>query len=521
MKHTRHIYHYAMRAAKRADSLMRRHRLAEACDNSNDKDMWKELKLMNPRQKVVSRVVDDAATGTDIANVFGRKYESVYNSSPTSADNMNNVREIVNERIQVENHTECLLELPGVVEAVRTLRKGKHDDSLRFFSDHIIHGSLKLLAMLVMLINSIFIHGYSPDELLNSIVIPIPKNNRVSLKCSDNYRGIALCNCICKLIDILLISRYSHVLQTSNLQFGFKENHHSVLCSTVFMETVSYFTTRHTDVYACLLDASKAFYRANFGKLFMLLLERNMPSLIVRYLMDSYTRQSVIVQWDGCRSTSFRAQNGVKQGGVLSPMLFALYIDVLLLQLGTSGLGCYIANVFLGALGYADDSVIMSPSSRGLNEMIRVCESYADEYSLLFNEQKTVAIKFGDNFKSNCHVLLNGKQVEWKEEVRHLGNIISSTLSDAPDCALKRSQFISFVNKMIGNYRNVHTDILCRLFCTYCCSFYGSELWGCNSTGFSRIVTEWHKAYRRVIQLPYCTHRWLLGPLSGQRNILE
>ena len=41
------------------------------------------------------------------------------------------------------------------------------------------------------------------------------------------------------------------------------------------------------------------------------------------------------------------------------------------------------------------------------------------------------------------------------------------------------------------------------------------------TTGFSRIVTEWHKAVRRVIQLPYCTHRWLLGPLSGQRNIIE
>ena len=97
-------------------------------------------------------------TGTDIANVLGRKYESVYNSSPTSADNMNNVREIVNERIRVENHTECLLELSDVVEAVRTSRKGKHDGSLRFVSDHIIHGSLKLFAMLVMLINSIFIH---------------------------------------------------------------------------------------------------------------------------------------------------------------------------------------------------------------------------------------------------------------------------------------------------------------------------------------------------------------------------
>ena len=72
------------------------------------------------------------------------------------------------------------LELSDVVEAVRTLRKGKHDGSLRFFSDHIINGSLKLFAMLVTLINSIFIPGYSPDELLNSIVIPTPKNNSVA-----------------------------------------------------------------------------------------------------------------------------------------------------------------------------------------------------------------------------------------------------------------------------------------------------------------------------------------------------
>ena len=61
------------------------------------------------------------------------------------------------------------------------------------------------------------------------------------------------------------------------------------------METVSYFTARHTDVYyACLLDASKAFDRVNFGKLFMLLLERNMPSLPYITVPDN---QSVIVQW--------------------------------------------------------------------------------------------------------------------------------------------------------------------------------------------------------------------------------
>ena len=99
------------------------------------------------------------------------------------------------------------------------------------FSLTILYTALLNCTMLAILNNSVFIHGYSPGELLTSIVIPIPKNNGASLKCSDKYRGIALCNSICKLIDLVLIDRFSHVLYTSNLQFGFTKNHSSVLCS--------------------------------------------------------------------------------------------------------------------------------------------------------------------------------------------------------------------------------------------------------------------------------------------------
>ena len=93
-------------------------------------------------------------------------------------------------------------------------------------------------------------------------------------------------------------------------------------------------------------------------------------------------------------------------------------------------------------------------------------------------------------------------------------------MSDAKDCIYKRSQFIGSVNKLLGNYEHIPNDVLCRLFSIYC-SFYGSQLWGCASEGFSRYVTEWNKAVRRVLHVSNCTHRWMLGPLSGQVNITE
>ena len=83
--------------------------------------------------------------------------------------------------------------------------------------------------LLTLLINSMVIHGHWPPELLNSTIVSIPKDNRGSLSNSENYRGIALSNCICKIIDTVLLNKYSAFLATSSLQFAFKKHHSTVL----------------------------------------------------------------------------------------------------------------------------------------------------------------------------------------------------------------------------------------------------------------------------------------------------
>ena len=60
------------------------------------------------------------------------------------------------------------------------------------------------------------------------------------------------------------------------------------------------------------------------------------PNVVVRFILDGYTRQSVRVQWDGVNSRSFNTFNGVKQGGVISPILFAIYYDELIARLSNS-----------------------------------------------------------------------------------------------------------------------------------------------------------------------------------------
>ena len=94
-----------------------------------------------------------------------------------------------------------------------------------FYSNHITNASGRMHILLTLLINSMAIHGHWPPELLNSTIVSIPKDNRGSLSNSENYRGIALSNCICKIIDTVLLDKYSALLATSSVQFAFKKHH--------------------------------------------------------------------------------------------------------------------------------------------------------------------------------------------------------------------------------------------------------------------------------------------------------
>jgi hypothetical protein len=90
----------------------------------------------------------------------------------------------------------------------------------------------------------------------------------------------------------------------------------------------------------------------------------------------------------------FGYNNGVKQGGLLSPVLFCVYIDDMLLTLSKAGVGCYRGNVFVGALAYADDIVIIASSACAMRKLLNVCDNYANEYHILFNAEKSECLAF-------------------------------------------------------------------------------------------------------------------------------
>ena len=116
--------------------------------------------------------------------------------------------------------------------------------------------------------------------------------------------------------------------------------------------------------------------------------------------MDSDVRQSTRVIWNSYVSDYFSISNGVKQGGVISPIMFNLYIDNLLTLLKQSGIGCHINGMYMGALGNADGITLSCPSLYGINRMLDIFNNFAKANHITFNTNKTMMYEIGRGSKT-------------------------------------------------------------------------------------------------------------------------
>ena len=78
----------------------------------------------------------------------------------------------------------------------------------------------------------------------------------------------------------------------------------------------------------------------------------------------------------------------------VSPFLFAVYLDGLLIELSKSGVGCHLGSSFAGAFSYADDVVLLAPCVSALRTMLNICSSFAVSHKLEFNSMKTQLMCF-------------------------------------------------------------------------------------------------------------------------------
>jgi hypothetical protein len=278
-----------------------------------------------------------------------------------------------------------------------------------------------------------------------------------------------------------------------------------------------------------MLDATKAFDRVEYCKLVRLLLIKKLPPVIIRLLLQMYLFNFAQVAWNGTLSKRFRVSNGVRQGAILSPILFCVYFDVLLGKLSSNGDGCNIGLFFVGALAYADDLVLLAPSASAMRSMLNICDAYATQYNVLFNANKSKCLcchsisTVKNTLRLTCNpaFFIGSNCIEFVDKWPHLGHIITNDCDDSEDITAKKTSLIGQINKILCIFSNVNSCTKTKLVKSYCTSFYGAEIWDLSNKEIESINTAWRKGIRRIWQVPYTTHSALIPGLCDTIPLVD
>ena len=505
MKESKRQYRYAVRRCKRKERELRFQKMVEYINEDKSRDFFRELKRLNGGN-CSPTCINGKTDAKDIAEVFAQKYNSLYNSVPYCKNNMDHIERCIEDGIENCNEN-CFIDVEMVKNAVDRLKYGKSDANNELLSNHLLLAGEVLYKELSNLLTAILTHGHHPEPLLLATIHSIPKDNRGDLTDDNNYRGIALTSSIGKVIDIVFLLRNEHKLQTTDLQYAFKEQHSTTMCTLLVKEIVKHYIENDSYVAACFIDAKKAFDRVKLDKLFLILLDRQLPIVDIRALLNLYKRQYTRTVWKGQYSEYFTSVNGIRQGSISSPILYCLYMDELIKELKMDGTGCWMGENYCGAISYADDLTLLSPSVNGLKKMMYTCEKYGVEYGVEYNPTKSVCVMFGrGNTMIKPQFYLCNKEIKVTEHVKHLGNHIMFNLKESKEINAKKSDMVGRLNVLIANLQNAPESVLVKAFNVNCCHFYGAQAWNLCSKDVKQFYTMWNRCVRRILKLPYTTH---------------
>ena len=407
-------------------------------ESSANCEFWSTMKKLKGTNRISSNVIDGECNDQNIATNFKNIYNDLFNSVEDTnfTQVINEVDALVTSKCNNNNceSSSCHnINKDLLIKAVNNLKKDKNDETYYISSNHIINASNLTLETLSKLLNAMLRHGTSSEMINKSVIKPIPKNMQKSLSVSSNYRAISKNTIISKIIDYITIFQIEDKLTTSSYQFAYKEGFSTSMCSFLVSETIQYYKSHGSDVYMLSLDASKAFDRVKYTKLFKLLIKRSVCALVIRFLLKVYMFSSATVKWNNCESASFNISNGVKQGAIISAPLFAIYIDPLITKLSNNKEGCYIGNICANAFAYADDIVLLSPSCTALRNLIKICETCANVYEIKFNPDKCTLLIFSQikNVEDYINITLCGSKIKTISNEKHLGHVFDSVFTNS------------------------------------------------------------------------------------------
>ena len=292
----------------------------------------------------------------------------------------------------------------------------------------------EMLPVYHKLFNSILNLGTMPQTWCGGLITPIYKSGGRSDPA--NYRGICVSSCLGKLFCSILNQRLLEHVNSHNIlhnsQIGFLPKNRTADHVLTLRTLVDKYVHYHNEkIYACFVDFKKAFDSVWHDGLLFKLLQINVGGCFYNLIKSLYSNSSCSIKIGNSQTRSFQYARGVRQGCILSPLLFNLFINNIPYSFENTLSDPFVLpnGTKLNSLFYADDLVILSRSKTGLQTCLNRLSSYCNSWMLSINPKKTKVMIFQKRAKkcteSSFHI--DNEIIEIVQNYTYLGTLISST----------------------------------------------------------------------------------------------
>lgn len=407
-------------------------------------------------------------------------------SNQHHSNTQNSMDDYVNQNIDgVFNELNFHITQAEITKAISGLKLGKASGLDQISNEMLKAGSTALTPVLHKLFNQILTQSNFPASWRYNTLTPLHKKGDPHIPA--NYRGIALCSNLCKLFCSVMHNRLTQFVDQNQLippnQIGYKKGartaDHVLTLKTIIDKTFN--KLGKARLFACFVDFKAAFDTVSRNALLFKLLKAGIGGNFLKILRSMYENVFFHVKLTTGITESFASNTGVKQGCVLSPLLFNLFIRDLPDIFNSDCDPVDLHDTKLSCLMFADDLVLLSNSASGLQTCLDNLYNYCSQWDLKVNLSKTKVIVFNKagRLLENFHFYYNQQEIEITRKYCYLGIIFNcaGNFADAVERLTDqgRKALFKLQQKRLQNHVSTALklfDVLIVPILSYC-----SEVW--------------------------------------------
>ena len=490
--------------------------LLHECD-TNPNEFWKSMGKIgvgySDKKTIPEEVVllngDSSAEISEVLKKWKNDFSSLFNRAPEMAtEREHSVDSLCSANAASENLelNQCI----SILEVKKAIFQAKNGKAHGF--DEIPAEVLKndtAVYFLHVLFNLCFENGIVPTIWGKTIINPIPKSSALDPRDPMSYRGISLASAVYKVYCRIINNRLGSWVEGKNLlveeQNGFRKHRSTIDQIASLTDIVETRKKSKLSTFAAFIDFRKAYDTVNRDKLWDRLKAINISGKLLLAIQSLYKGVSSCVKLNKHTTEWFDVKCGLRQGCVLSPLLFNLFINDLALYLKSLDVGIDIGDEKVCILMYADDVVLLARSEDELQVLLNALHDWCTVNAMSINVSKSNVVHFRtDSTTRTIFTFKCGDQViECSSTYRYLGLVLDEHLNlntTAKMVAQSASRALGLVIAKCKIAGGVPYNVFTKLYdaIVWPVIAYGAAIWG-------------HREYSCISSVQNRAMRYFLG----------